>query len=186
METKNEKLIREYFINENLDLQKMVNDFTNYIYTIIKNITKDVLLSEDIEELISDIFFIVWKNKEQLDINMPLKPYIAGITKNVTKNRLRNINLDYYTQLTDESSLCSNINVEEKIEEKEKMAIIYEELQKNDKEKTIFIMFYAENKKVKEIAKELNFTEFNVHAKLHRIRKKIKKVLEERGYTYGK
>lgn len=186
MTNKNDKLINEYFINQNLDLQQIVNDFTNYVLTIIKNITKDVLTSEDIEELISDIFFILWKNKEKLNLNMPLIPYLSAITKNLTKNKLRNINLSYYSQLDPDDIVASTFNVEDIVEDKNKLEIIYKELQKDSNGKLIFIMFYAQNKKAKDIAKELNLTEFNVNTKLHRLRKKIKKELEKRGYTYGK
>jgi len=186
MVQKNEKLIHEYIKNGSMDLQEMVNDFTNYIYTIIQSITKDILSTEDIEEIISDIFFTIWKNQHKLDVTKQLKPYVAGVSKNIIKNRLRNIKFDAYVELEDESMLKSDFNIETIIESKDKFEIISKELDKNVEEKKIFIMFYSQNMKIKEISQQLNITEGNVNIKLHRIRKKIKRALEKRGYTYGK
>ena len=50
----------------------------------------------------------------------------------------------------------------------------------------IFIMFYYESKSVKEIAKVLNLSTSNVKTILHRVRKVIKRNLEDGGYSYGK
>lgn len=54
------------------------------------------------------------------------------------------------------------------------------------KEYEIFIMFYYESKSVKEIAKVLNLSTSNVKIILHRVRKIIKRNLEDGGYGYGK
>ena len=85
MEEKN--LIKSYFDKTgNLDLNKIVNDYTNYVFIIIRNMSKDMLTKEDMEEIISDVFLVVWKNKDKLDLNQELKPYIAGISKNIIKS----------------------------------------------------------------------------------------------------
>ena len=179
-------LIRNYINNDNsLNVEKIVNDYSNYILVIIKNITKNLLTDEDIEEMISDVFLVLWKNKENLNYNFPLKPYIAGVTKNIAKNKLRSLNISYESIETQEE-IKSKENIEELVESKEEFEIISNELEKFGKDKEIFIMFYFNGMKIKQIAKRIGYTEFNVSTKLHRIRKKIKKALEERGYKYGK
>ena len=50
----------------------------------------------------------------------------------------------------------------------------------------IFIYFYYDGLKVKEIAKKLNLTTSNVKVKLHRIRNLIKNNLKNGGYGYEK
>ena len=50
----------------------------------------------------------------------------------------------------------------------------------------IFILYYYEQRKVKEISKILNISEAKVKTRLHRIRKKLRKELKEGGYGYGK
>ena len=48
------------------------------------------------------------------------------------------------------------------------------------------MMYYYEGKNIKEISKELNLSVGNVKTILHRVRKKIKRNLEDGGYSYGK
>ena len=48
----------------------------------------------------------------------------------------------------------------------------------------IFIMFYCEAKPIKEIAEKLKFSTSKVKVILHRVRKKIKRNLEDGGYGY--
>ena len=58
-----EQLIKYYFNTDTtLNLPKIVNDFSGYIFMIIQNMTKNLLTDEDIEELISDVLFVVWKS----------------------------------------------------------------------------------------------------------------------------
>ena len=55
-----------------------------------------------------------------------------------------------------------------------------ENMKEEDRE--IFLLYYYESKKIKEISKDLNISESKVKTKLHRIRKKLKKELEKGGY----
>ena len=57
---KNEQ-IKDYKINNILDIEKIYNDFYSYVYTIIINRSKGYLKEEDVEEIISDTFFMLWK-----------------------------------------------------------------------------------------------------------------------------
>ena len=64
---KYEKIIEEYIIKNKLNMEKVVEDYYNYISTIIKNSYNFKV--EDEDEMISDVFLIVWKNRK----NKPLK-----------------------------------------------------------------------------------------------------------------
>ena len=48
--------IHNYFNGNKLLVENIVNDFSNYIYAIIRNSNLRIL-DEDIEELVSDVFF---------------------------------------------------------------------------------------------------------------------------------
>ena len=62
------KTINNYVLDNNeLDLEQIIEDYSNYIYIIIRNMTSNLLHEEDIEELISDVLFVVWKNKEKIE-----------------------------------------------------------------------------------------------------------------------
>ena len=180
-----ETLIQEYFENQEINIRKIVNEYSRYLYIVIQNTSKSMLESDDIEELISDVFLAVWKNRFKLDYNAPIKPYLAGIARNLVKNKLRSLKI-YNIQLLEESSELYNDEIETVVESKEKFEIIEKTLEEFGDNSKIFVMFYYQSKKVKEIAEYLGQTEFNINTKLHRMRKKIKNRLEERGYYYGR
>ena len=56
------KEIQEYVKDNKLDLDKIVDDFKPYIRQVIINMSGEILSQEDIEEIMLDAFFILWKN----------------------------------------------------------------------------------------------------------------------------
>lgn len=167
-----------------MELEKIVNQYTNYLYTTVTNMSYGNLSSEDIEEIISDVFFIFWKNKEKFDTSKKLNLYLAGIAKNLIKSKYRKIHIN--RNIEDyEGLLIDNYDISYNYEQMEKTRIIEDSLncmQKEDKD--MFVLYYYFSKSIKEIANELNCSEFKIKSKLFRIRKKIKTNLERGGYRY--
>ncbi len=87
---KERKIIKYYKNNNGLNLEKIVDEYNNYIHTVIKNMNYSEFSSEDVEEIVADTFFIIWKNREKLDENKMLSSYIAGIVKNLVRERRKN------------------------------------------------------------------------------------------------
>ena len=154
-----------------------------YVYIIIKN-SGYLFNDEDIEEIASDVFLTIWKNKE-------ISPYIAGITKNLLRKKKRDIkstsenieNIDELQNYLSDKTDCTH----DEAEEKEKIDIVTNELIKMKKEdKDIFTYYYYESRSIREIAKILGISEIKVKSRLSRIRKKLKNELEKRGYSYGR
>ena len=178
----NNSKIHSYFNGNQLLVENIVSDFSNYIYTIVRNSNLQ-LLDEDIEELVSDVVFTIWKNQNKLDINKEISPYIAGITKNLIKKKYRDIknfeNIEEY-----DNSLIMDDDIELQIIKSECNENISEQLDKLKKDdKKIFILYYFNEKNICDIANEMNMSESKVKSKLFRIRKKLKKYLKERGYN---
>ena len=181
---KKDDLIKCYIKNELLDIEKVINDFTPYIYTVISNKKYDIN-EEDKEEIISDVFLAVWKNQKKLDLNKKMSFYLVGITNNLLNKKMRKrsktVDISEY-----ENALSSIKDFEEKIESSEKNKIIISEINKmKDEDKTIFMLYYYNSKSIKDIAKEINITEEKVKSRLFRIRKKLKRLLLKRGYSYN-
>ncbi len=176
-----EKTIETYFLNKNeLDIQKVIDDYYNYVGTIVKNFP--IISLEDEEEIISDVFFIVWKNKDNLEKSLNFSPYIAGVTKKVIYKKYKKDILNKNFEEFDEN-IISNFNTENVLEEKEFNDCIIKNLKSiGQTEYLIFIKFYYEDKKVKDIAKELGLSVSNVKTILHRTRKKVKEMLRIGGF----
>lgn len=169
------KQLEDYYENNKIDMDKIIEDFTPYITTIINNGTDQKLSFEDKEEIFSDTFFLLWKNRERLNINVSLNSYLAGITRNLIKEKYRKHKIVY--DINDfENDTLNCINMYENDRE---LILDIEQKIKGLKDIDIEIvnLFYYSSRSIKDIAKILNISELNVKIRLHRIRKKIKKEL---------
>ncbi len=174
----NKKRIEEYISKEELDLDKIVDDYTPYIRKIISNMASDKLTLEDKEEILLDTFFVLWKkSKENINI-YSLDAYIAGIARNLVKEKFKK--LDITLSITDNENILNFASYDLYTSEREEINVMREKL-KNLKEIEIKIvnLYYYSSKSIKDIAKELKISETNVKTRLHRIRKKIRKELDK-------
>lgn len=181
MKVENEK-IYTYIENSKLQMEKIMEKYNNYVSTIIRN-SYIKLSNEDVEEIVLDVFFTLWKNQNKLDINKSMAAYISGITKNLIKYKYRQykveLNIEEY-----EEKLIDNSNIEIALLKSEKQNAISEELKKlKQEDKEIFIQYYYDDKNIKEISKIFNMSESKVKSKLFRIRKRLNKILKKRGYS---
>ncbi len=180
------EILKDYLKNEKVDIDKIIDDFYSYVYIVVKNGVSIYITDEDIEEIISDVFVAIWKNSSNLLKTTEIKPYLAGTAKNIIRNKYRNTNVDI--PISDyQENLVDICNIEKITEENEQNKVILDTLKLvKTEEYEIFILFYYEGKSIKEIAKKLNFSIGNVKTILHRVRKVIRKKLEDGGYGYGK
>lgn len=169
------KQINNYTNNHNIDLDRIIDDFTPYVKTVISNMANNNLTYEDKEEILTDTFFVLWKNREN-DI-LHLERYLAGIARNLVKEKFKKKSITYNIEdfenifkVYDDLDLFS-----EKREKLDKLEIGYKAL--NEIEFKMITMFYYSSKSIKDIAKELKLSESNVKTRLSRIRKKLKKYL---------
>lgn len=182
MEVKDKK-IYDYIRNNELQIEKALKDYRNYVYTIIRKACSE-LSKEDMEEINLDVFLTLWKNQNKLNTNNNMSSYIAGITKNLIKQKYRFIKindniLDY------EEHLISTLNIELIHSKNEQNAIIVNELKKlKDEKRSIFILYYYEDKSIKQISSLKKLSESKVKTELFRIRKKLEAALKKKGYDF--
>ena len=177
METKKHS-IQEYQKDGELDIDRLMDDLSQYIKTIINNMTNNNISYEDKEEILSDVFFVIWKNKDKIDSTV--EAYASGITRILVKEKLRKRkileNIEDYENLVSEKN---SLNLEDDIHECECVSKCI----KNLKEIDILILnyFYYHSKTTKEIAIMLNVSEINVRCRLFRLRNKIRKEISDKG-----
>lgn len=177
----NNKIVH-YMKNNELDLEKIIKDYTAYVSKIVDNMSKGFIAEADKEEIVLDVFFALWKNTNKLDVDKSLSAYLAGITKNIVKvyfnkNKIKKEELDDY-----QNSLYA-LDQLDMFDENHDLIVRLEKkvtsMKKIDKD--IFIDFYYSSKSIKDIAEKHNISEFNVKQRLYRIRKKIKKEIQKNG-----
>lgn len=177
---KKSKQLENYYSNREIDIDQIIEDFTPYITKIINNGTNDAISFEDKEEIFSDTFFILWKNRNRLNINVSLNSYLAGITRNLIKEKYRKLKVvynisDFENQTSDSINMYENdreliLDIEQKINGLKKIDI------------EIVNLFYYSSISIKDIARKLNISEINVKTRLCRIRKKIQKEFGKGGF----
>lgn len=180
MEKINDK-IYNYIKNNELEIEEIMKKYNHYIYTII-NRSSIMFSKEDEEEIILDVYLTLWNNKEKLDINKSMAAYIAGITKNLILKKTRKQkhieNIEDYQE-----RLIGIQNLELDYVESQRNELIINELEKMKQEnRQIFMAYYYERKKIKEIAIIFKMSESKVKSKLFRARNKLKKILNKGGY----
>lgn len=182
---KREETINKYIIRNKLDIEKMLQDFRGYVYKIIENNAGESLSYEDKEEIMSDVFLTVWHNKEKIDNKRPLKYYMAGIAKNLISNKLRQ-QKKYNKQIEFKDIELQDLEeIDMVCERNQILKVISEELNNmKPRDYEVFAKYYYYSKSIREIAIELGMSETNVSVRLYRIKKKLKKELEKRGFTY--
>lgn len=170
-------------IKNKFDINELIDQYSPYIKTIIYNMVGESLTYEDKEEILADTFFILWKNRNSEILS--LDSYLSGITKNLVKEKIKKKKITYdisdYENVIEYSELQKMFPTER--EEISRIECILENFKEIDLE--IFKLFYYEDISIKDIAKIKKISEFNVKTRLYRIRKKIKKELNDGGY-YGK
>ncbi len=173
--------IKDYKRKEILDIEKVYRNFYGYVYTITANTVKEYLQEEDIEEIISDTFFVLWKNRNKLDEDRKIKPYIAGITKKLIQEKIRknkvSIDISWY-----ENKIESMETIDFIQEEREEIAILKQVLGKLKKQDIEIVkLYYYQAMKIKEMAEVFQVSEFTMKQRLYRIRKRIKKEMAKKG-----
>ena len=180
------KELKEYIESNELNIGKIINEYSSFLYKVIKNNSYN-LPDEDIEEIITDSFFVLWRNYKKMELTDKVSNYLVGVSKNILFNKIRK-SKDKFNDVSIEdyqNVFKTKDDVENLCEEQDRIKFIENIINNMDKEsKEIFIYFYYEQRKIKEISKILNISESKVKTRLHRVRKKIRKELEKGGYRY--
>ena len=71
------KKLKDYIEKEELNIEKIINDYSAFLYKNIKNHSYNLKI-EDIEEIISDTFFVLWKNYKKMDLDDKISNYLIN------------------------------------------------------------------------------------------------------------
>lgn len=177
----NEKilLIRLKHKSENA-LIEVIERYTAYVTTIIREILNDKATAEDVEELVADTFIALWTTAERIDYihYSSLKAYIGMIARNKAKEFLRthkNINLELYDDV-----LVIDDGVEKKILQKEQQQYIKDLLNRlKPEDRKIFLLYYYQYIKIDEIASIMQMNPQTVKTRLRRGRETLRILLSD-------
>lgn len=176
-----EKLVRLLKKKKDEALEALVDKYSAYVSTVVRNVVSGMLGESDVEELTADVFISVWKNTERLCAD-PLRAYLAAIARNISVDRLRRL---HFTVPIDEMEIDDNSDVESNADKKliaEEFNSVIGEMSPRDRE--LLLRFYFYYQKIPQIAAEMDISESACKTGLHRARNRLKEKMVERGYGY--
>lgn len=167
--------------NEELNLDKIIEDFSPYVKTIINNMSNNMLTQEDKEEILLDTFFVLWKNQYKITV---LDSYIAGITRNLVKEKMKKRQITY--DISEYENVAEYSNIDLLFEERDEIYKIRKSFKKlKEIDLKIIKLFYYLSQSTKEISTILGISETNVRQRLFKIRRKVEKELRKED-NFGK
>lgn len=179
---KEAKLLEQLKQHNRKALERVMQRYTNYVGTIIRNVLRGQLSQEDLEELTADVFIALWEHA--MDIRTEnLTGYLASIARSKAINWIRKKQIE--TQPLDDVVIADDTDVPAQTELAEMAEILQEMLDALPmQDRNILIRYYYYHQTVREIASELHMKEATVKTRMHRSRNKLRQLFTERGYGY--
>ena len=134
-------------------LSVLVDRYSAYVSTVVRNIAGNRLTESDIEEISADVFIIIWRNADKLR-SESLRSYLAAVARNLSIDRLRKLHI---TIPIDEIEIYDNTDIEFNAEQHDLADVfnaIIDKMEKRDRE--ILLRHYFYYQKIPQIALEMN------------------------------
>lgn len=175
------KLVKLLKKGDERALELIIEKYTGYVSTVIANQLGGFNDMQAIEELISDVFFELWRRRLEL-VTFHLRGWLGTTARNRAKNYARTQNIiceNFYEDLID----CSDDNLFDKLEQEEKRNVLISALAlMKEEEREIIVRYYFYNQSTSVISKEIKANSETVKSRLRRSREKLKNILSEGGY----
>jgi RNA polymerase sigma-70 factor (ECF subfamily) len=172
-------LLREVRRGSEDALARVIDKYTAYVCTIIRNVVGERMTREDIEEAASDVFLAVWERSDGIK---NLKAYLGAAARNTAKNRLRTVRET--APLDDEIAAGGATMDDALISEEERNSVRAAVLAMDSPDREIFLRHYYGGQTVAAIVEETGLTEAAVKHRLVRGREKLRPALEKE--VFGK
>ena len=150
-----QKLLHNLKKRNRNSLDDIIKIYTPYVSVIVYNTVGCKLSKEDMEEIVSDTFFLLWQNSLNIDETKGnMRSYLATIARNTSKNKLRKY---HSNEVLNEQIISSDLTPQDNI-------------------------IKAENghEKIKTISKAMNISLSTVKTKLYRGKQKLKNTIIKR------
>jgi RNA polymerase sigma-70 factor (ECF subfamily) len=129
------------------------------------------------EEIVDDVFYNLWKNREKIQISVSFKSYLMASIRNKSLDCLRKMKNEKNTALENASAVpCKNSIAYESMNYEDLFRQIEAAIQKLPRQcKLIFLMSRDQDLKYKEIAEALNLSIKTVDTQMGRALKYLRK-----------
>lgn len=163
-------------------LEKLMNQYMGFVYTIVYGKLSGVCNKQDVEECVSDIFFEVYKARSSIDLGKgSIKAYLAVLSKRKAidiyrkhKNGSEQVSFDELGH----DRIASDVNVQETVSGHAASDVLIDEIKAlGEPDSQIMIRKYYFGQSTKTIAKALGLKDNTVDKKVSRALAKLKQAL---------
>lgn len=175
--------------NKNISLQKIIKGDLNAFENLFKNHYEDLcffaykyLKDMDLsEQIVQDVFFTFWKNKQTITIHYSIKSYLYTATKNQCLKEIRSKKYEEQYVLQEKSKQSSRVNTPADELNAKELSHLIELTLKTLPEKTrqIFTMSRYQGLRYSEIAEKLSISIKTVEARMGKALKAFRKNLTD-------
>lgn len=169
------RLLRRLKKRERNSIDEAIEVYTPYLSAVLYNMVGNRLAKEDIEEIVSDVFVMIWKNAEYIDLKKgTVKSYIAAAARNFALKRLNKKRkctcLDDIEVSDEKSSVESGL----------KNSVVWDAVMSlGEPDNEIFVRYYKYDEKIRDISKAIGLNVSTVKTKLSRGKNKLKRILSD-------
>ena len=144
------ELLQRLRNREKNSIDETIQIYTPYLSTVLYHMAGNSLPKEDIEEIVADVFVVLWKNTGRIDLQKgTLRSYLAAVARNFALKRI-NRKMDH-TSLED-IELSDGKNF---MEENFHNNYVWETVMSlGEPDSEIFVRRYKFDEKIKDISKE--------------------------------
>lgn len=167
------KLLQRLQNRDKDSINEAIEVYTPYLSVVLYNMVGSRLPKEDVEEIVSDVFVMLWKNAENIDLQKgTLRSYIAAAARNFALKRLNKqkefTSIDGVEILDEKNFAEENSNADE---------LWNAVMGLGEPDNEIFIRYYKYDEKLKDISKATGLNLSTVKTKLSRGKRKLRGIL---------
>jgi RNA polymerase sigma-70 factor (ECF subfamily) len=134
------------------------------------------------EEVVQDVFYNIWKERETIRVSHSVKSYLYGATRNLSLRYLESLSVreHYLNSLPDGDRSAGEPSPQEQMEYRELENLVHATLNRlPGRRMQIFRMHRLDGKKYKEIAESLSISVKTVEAEMTKAYKTLRQEIEK-------
>ena len=156
--------------------------FTRFYSALVCHAVMNNVPDDDAEDLVQEVFFKLWLNREKLEIHTSLRNYLFVAVKNNCNDYFRHQKAEQnlHDKIQSQISTEEPTNDDDRLVESELRELINTAINKlPEKCRRVFILYRFKNKKVSEIAEMENITPRTVETHIGKAYKMLRQELKD-------
>ena len=173
-------LARKIRQDSRLALEQAIGRFTPYVSAVAVRMLAGRGSREDVEELTADVFLALWAHAGELEPEQGLRPWLGAVARNKAADWLRTHR--EAPPLPEEALPGGGSDPQAEAERHEWAARLWQAVDGlEEPDRTLFLRYYYEGDKLKDVARSLGLTQTAAKQRLFRGRKLLRARLTEGG-----